>query len=403
MKTIISILAKPPFNFEVTAEDIRVYDEILKGYQQHMADETYCVLFANINFMLINRVVLDFLLSHLEADVKRGWNNTLTVNQPSEYIECLGLSWPVPNAELSGNHSQHLLSKVLLKKEQTHGINLNEKSCAPVPTLFGYVDDNLVQQLLNKNQLWNEDTTTSGLLFHGKNIHRTQLNLVMKAIELNLLQVGDLKMVHLLKIFTNTRTRYRLTLAWDLLFDNIHLQSYSQSTPQMVDDPVFNALSQHYSHQIKQGQPVGRYVYCCDPYYFHSYLMTHSRAKTPLLSECVTQSFAKTARTIQKIEAEIGKKVENGPPVFLARERKQFLRNLSQEELSMKHVLKRQEEVFVLSGEHVVNEKSVKGYLKQHGKTARVLASIGNIEYRSIFAKNAANDDGEAERKRAKM
>ncbi len=87
-----------------------------------------------------------------------------------------------------------------------------------------------------------------------------------------------------------------------------------------------------------------------DPYYFHSYLMTLSRAKTPCLSECVTQSFAKAAYKLQKIEASIGKKIENGPPVFLARERIQTIRDLMPQELDMRSVLKRQEECFLKDG-----------------------------------------------------
>lgn len=402
MKTIISILAKAPFNFVLSAEDIRIYEQILKDYQQHMADDTYSILFANITFMLSNRIVLDVLLSHLEADVKREWNPHLTVHQPNEYIECIGLTWPVPNADLYSNHSQHLLSRVLLRMEQTHGINRN-KDDAPVPTLFGYIENNLVQQLINKNELWNDDTTISGLIFHGKSTHRIQLYLVMKAIDINLLQVNDLKMKDLLAIFLNTRTRFDLTLAWDLLFDNTHLPTYSQHNSYNVDDPVFNALSEKYQHRIKSGQLVDSYVYGCDPYYLHSYLMTYSRAKTPCLSECVTQSFAKTARIIQKIEAEIGQKIENEAPVFLTRERKQCIKQLNQDEFSMRHVLKRQEEVFVLSGEHVVNEKSVKDYLTRHGKMSRVLAAVGNIEYRGLFVKQNSVDTSESERKRAKL
>ncbi len=73
-----------------------------------------------------------------------------------------------------------------------------------MPTLFGYVSPDLVRDLVSKNQLWNDETKISGLLFHGKCIHRLQLNLLMKAINLKMLDVGTLTMPDLLKLFTRT-------------------------------------------------------------------------------------------------------------------------------------------------------------------------------------------------------
>jgi hypothetical protein len=398
MKSITSILAKPPFNFFFTQEDITIFEQIHKNYKDRLASEEYSLLFANITFILINKQILDYLLAHLEAEIKQSWESTLGIHEPQEYISCLGLTWPLPSELLANNHSRHLLSKTLLKNERKHGINLDDNKGAPVPTLFGYVSPDLVAGLISKSQLWNDETRVTGLLFHGKQTHRIQLNLIMKAIELKILDVDQLKMPDLLKVFTTTRIRSRLTLAWDVLFDNINLDSYIKDEPTVYDDPVQNAISQHYSRNISEGSDVGRYVYCADPYYFHSYLMTHSRVRAPHLSECVTQSFAKSAYAIQRIESEIGQKIENGPPAFLVRERVHTLRGLQPHELDMRSVLKRQEECFVRDGKHVVDEKTAKAFDAKRGKLSRIINSIGNIEYRRVL-----NDDCEAEFKRAKV
>ena len=158
-----------------------------------------------------------------------------------------------------------------------------------------------------------------------------------------------------------------------------------------------NALPEHYPRQMKQGEAVKKFVYCYDPYYLHSYLMVHSRSRTPHLTECITKSFAKTACTVKSIEATIGKKVINGERVFVERERTIRYEDLSQSELDMPSVLRRQEEAIILFGNHIVEREQVKKHYKN--RSSRLIASQGNIQYRVIFKGHVESQLNQSENK----
>lgn len=398
MQPILTTLAMPPFAMEVTAEDHRIFNEIYQGYRHHNCSDDHSLLFANISFLLAKKSVLDHLLSHLEADVKAIWEDekhkpdtTLSLHQPSEFIDLFGLRWPVPSSELASNHSHYLLSRVLLQQEQAHHLNLDDGSGAPVPTFTGFINKEVAINIINNHQIWNEESKISGLFYHGKMTHRIHLYLVMKAMDLNLLDTGGLNIHDLLQIFTKVYTYYTTTLAWRLLFDNVLTEYNKTDLPHEFSDPIFAALSAQYPVNINEANTSQPYLYTCDPYFFHSYLMTHARELTPHLSECITQTFSKAALAIQRLERKEGKLYYYGESTDLtpALFKDRITVDLKPKQLKMKSVLKRQATFFANVDWHRVSAKDILADREEKGKNRRLNTqkSRAGLQYRILFNK----------------
>ncbi|WP_128130905.1 hypothetical protein [Legionella sainthelensi] len=64
----------------------------------------------------------------------------LELRKPKQYCSFMDLLWPSPDEGLTTNKTNNLLSKVLLYKEQKHGVNLNEtQTQTPVPSFIGFI------------------------------------------------------------------------------------------------------------------------------------------------------------------------------------------------------------------------------------------------------------------------
>lgn len=302
--------------FKFSEHDKEIYDDFVnqvRVYCGYSADEH--MLFANILFLLTNKLLADYLLSFLEADIKQLWEtekqhpaSVLSLHTRPAYTSRVELLWPKPTDALARNRSQNLLSRVLLKMEQRHGINTDYADTAPVPTFMGFVAQSDVVRLVQDKKLWNDDPKISGLFYHGKMIHRVQCYMLMKAAELGLLELDNITIPDLLNLLL---TKYNATdplckahLPWNVLLDGVIVDNNIQ-----YEDPWhLKKLVGLYPTTIESNTHDWPYIYGCDPVYFHSYLMSVSRKNTPHLSECLTQSFCKSAFKILNLEREIGLK-----------------------------------------------------------------------------------------------
>lgn len=378
-------------NIELQESDKEVYREMLNAFTIAIDGKNeHAALFADILFLLTNKKVVDHLLQHLEADVKAMWaaesknpSAQLALHQPKKQVRYAGLLWPHPEPELAANRSNHLLSRVLLKTEQAHGINLGELQSAPVPTFIGLVDQYGAEEIVRNRQVWNEESKLSSLFYHGKMLHRTQLCLIMKAIDLKLLDLGDLTIPTLLEVMARVPIGTPLRLVWNILLDNIES---IRNIKNIASDPFLSVLENQYPPVIYGNEYKHPYLYGCDPYFLHSYLMTVSREKTPYLSECVTQMFAKSAFAIQRLERKIGKKYDfNGyfrqlPPNIIIGTTK-----LSEQELHMDEVLKRQAYCFAEAGAHFLDASDIIADQRERGKKTDVRDSgTVTVQYRAI-------------------
>src|SRR3990167_11551723 len=101
MKPIIDTMALPPFNFQVTDEDKRIFNQIYADYIASYVSEDLSMLFTNITFLLINKTLLDYLLKQLETEVCVLWSaeseaSGLARHLPAAYVKRMNLLWPLP-------------------------------------------------------------------------------------------------------------------------------------------------------------------------------------------------------------------------------------------------------------------------------------------------------------------
>jgi hypothetical protein len=394
MQPMVDTMALPPFNFQVTDEDKRIFNQIYADYIASYISEDLSMLFSNITFLLINKTLLDYLLKQLEAEVCVLWSaeseaSGLARHLPAAYVERMNLLWPLPTPELASNHSGNLLSRVLLKREQVHQLNLDDGSGAPVPTFAGFVESDVANQVIANHQIWNDNTKIDGVFFHGKMTHRIQVQLMLIARELKLLDAGCDSAPNLLTTLVNTRTRFSKSLAWNLIFDNIDSDYYRKDFSGSHDDPVIAAIGKQYPRVINSLTNKSKYVYGCDPFYLNSYVMTCSRESTPYLSECVTKSFSKAALVVQSIEADLGNYIDN--KVIPDKYTKRPIKPLNAFKLKIEKVLKRQETYFLNNGAHLVNREKLREHQVRQGKVSRVVKSLQNVDYLRMFAKPDAH------------
>lgn len=379
--------------------DLEIYEEMHTEFTNCAnrigAYDEYVTLFANILFLLTNKLLLDYLLKQLDADVKAMWEREveyssarLALHRPKKDVSHFGLLWPYPEPELAENHSNHLLSKVLLKTEQAHGMNLGDLHSAPVPTFVGFVQPSQAKVIVDDRRIWNEEHKLSALFYHGKMTHRIQCYLIMKAVELKLLDLGDLTIPNLIELLTTIKIGNPPRLVWDLILDNV-ATVHNVIPSNMGRDPV-TALESRYAPVVNGREYGYPYLFGCDPYFLHSYLMTVSRVNTPYLSECVTQMFAKSAFAIQRLERKMGKKYDVD----------QYIRNhqwgttfrtteLTEPDLQMEEVLKRQAYCFADAGAHFIDSSDITADQIERGKQTAVRDSgVVNVQYRSLISKS---------------
>lgn len=304
MKTMRSILESAnQQQFQFNQLDLDLYNDYKEKLQIYCGSEN-TILFANILFLMTNKKIIDYLLKFLEDDVKKLWDisradpsKKIELHTPANYASFAGLRWPLPTPELASNHSGNLLSRVLLRMEQLHGVNVTDTASGPIPTFLGFIPERDADQVVKKNQLWNDDPRAVGLFYHGKMTHRIQWYLLMKAIDLGILETDGKQVPDIIKILLKRQTNARF-LPWDAIIDE------SVTNNNILHQDLFHLrkLGEHTPLTITSNNHENQYLYGCDPNYFHSYLMTISRAQTPYLSECVTQLFCKSAFTISRLE-----------------------------------------------------------------------------------------------------
>ncbi len=389
--------------FPLDAGAIAIFSHYNREFFTHGLDEERSMLFANISFLVSYRPLVDFLLGHLEAEVAARWReeqdddrrcSTLVVHSPQEFVNHFGLMWPMPKAELAQNRSRHLLSRVLLETEQRHQINMINDSSAPVPTFIGYIVSADAEKILAKNQLWNEDPKMSPLFYHGKMTHRIQLYFIMKAVELKIMDLGGMTVSDLLQTMATSHIpKYKETLAWNPLLDYVVTTRNIVSSQTRNSCQHMTALTHVYEPTIQSLPYESPYVYGCDPYFLHSYLMTASRSKTPHLSECITQIFCKSAFAIQAIEKRKGYAFHL--PDYYIRDTSMSTDNLvslSTKDLTMEAVLKRQALTYSVGGNHAIKVHDILIEQAESRKLQRIDAKTsfkslyGIVQYRSIFS-----------------
>ncbi len=388
--------------FKITQSDDEIYSGFYGEYKVRGLSDEDSRLFANISFLLTNKSIVDHLLKSLDEDVKKLWleeeinvSAALALHNPDEYASFFGLTWPVPKPGLADNHSNHLLSRVLLKMEQRHNINATYAKSAPVPTFLGVITHEDATKILVKHKrLWNDDPRMSGIFFHGKMMHRIQFYLLMKAVDTGLLDIGQLNISDIIKKLVNTKVDEYAPFydnAWNFLLDfNISDIHFTE-----VDRRNLLPLSKYFPPTINGNIYDKPYLFGCDPYFMHSYLMTASRAHTPYLSECVTQTFCKSALAIQELEKKLGFK-ENYSGYIDNKHSKTprtIRTKLTPNDMEMQSVLSRQAQTFATYGVHAVRFEHIVDAQKRTGKDSKIdrkrsvsSSSTGFIQYRSLFS-----------------
>ncbi|CZG86463.1 TPA: hypothetical protein JBD88_13555 [Legionella pneumophila subsp. pneumophila] len=357
----------------------KIYDEYLFYYQSRLPKDAHrhAPVLANVSVFLSNPSLITQALAVLEQEVKFLWdfeNSTRTadkqlkLNQSIQFCRFMNLLWPVPNEELISNKTNNLLSKVLLYREQKHGFNFDENlSQRPVPTFVGFVDKKEADKVLEKNQLWSEENKLSPLFFHGKETHRLQLNLIMIAVELGLLDIGGVSVVELKNILAKVKTQNDLPL-WDSVIDTVAVGDNAKmnlrhplilrKTPAIITDNM-----EHNS----------QYIYGMDPFYFHSYLMSIARKDYPYLAQCVTEKFCKSAFKLNQIENALGYKYGNDE-----------LRALGTNERDIMSTLERLAKAYntnihVITSEHILQYQQA----KKEGKAFNEVTNSKKLEIRA--------------------
>lgn len=307
MRSILESANLQPFKF--SQFDIDLYNDYQNQLKIHCGPENN-TLSANILFLMTNKALIDYLLKFLDDDVKKLWDETrnysstkIELHTPENYASYAGLRWPLPTPELASNHSSNLLSRVLLRMEQRHGINTTNTASGPVPTFLGFIESYDADDVVKRNQLWNDDPRVGGLFYHGKMTHRIQWYLLMKAIDLGMLETDGMQVPEVIKLLLQKQI-YTKTLPWDALVD----ESITNNNIVYMGMGHLRKLAENFPTTITANTDDKHYIFGCDPNYFHSYLMTVSRAATPYLSECVTQLFCKSAMTIHRLEMARGLK-----------------------------------------------------------------------------------------------
>lgn len=364
MKTILETLREK--EFQLTKTDILIYEEYLEIYSHPTELPKYATLFANISFLLSSRRVVEHLLTSLENNVKGLWEQEnklrtipLTLNTPNTFVEHIGLSWPLPKAELTQNKTQHLLSRVLLAMENKHNINIqNEDTYSPIPTIVGVVTNDEIKKVIAKQQLWNEEPKLASLCFHGKMSHRIQFYLLMEACNQKILDLENLTIINLIDLLSNEKNGNNSTF-WGVIVDAL---AVARNIPHLnilfKDSPNPEPLTTRLKPSINTDNQYSKdYVYAMDPYFLHSYLMTVAREKFPYLSECVTEIFCKSAFAAMNIENRIGYQIKLDrcwPPSLQPK-----LVEIPMDERTIEHSLARQAKCFRNFGVHVITPQDI--------------------------------------------
>lgn len=266
----------------INSADVDLYHSMYAEYLSRGLGDDDSRLFANILFLLTNKSMVDHLLKLLDAEVEQLWReeagsvgSVLTLHHPARYQTYFGLSWPVPTAKLAENHSHHLLSRVLLQTEQRNNINVTYARSTPVPTFLGVIThEDATQVLLKNKRLWNDDPRLSGIFFHGKMMHRIQFNMIMRAVDIGLLDVGTLTILDIIKKFVHTKVD-----AYSPFYDNPwnFLLDFNISDVHFTEQDRRNLapLSAYFPPTIDANKYDKPYVFGCDPYFLHSYAPGH--------------------------------------------------------------------------------------------------------------------------------
>ncbi|WP_115705725.1 LirA/MavJ family T4SS effector [Legionella sainthelensi] len=334
-----------------------LYQEYLEFYRKKFPN--HAPILANISVFLSDASLVAKSLQNLEQEVKFLWDlensnrnglQPLDLRKPKQYCSFMDLLWPCPEEELTTNKTNNLLSKVLLYKEQKHGINLHEtQTQRPVPSFIGFISEHEADEVLERNELWSEENKISPLFFHGKETHRLQFNLIISAVEQGILDIGELTIIELKTIFAKIKNSETNLPAWDLMIDTV---AVGNNAKMRKDHPL---LKRHIPTSITNAaEHNSPYIYVMDPFFFHSYLMTVASTNYPYLAQCIIEKFCKSAFKLNKIENSLGyENTSDGYP---------NLEELPQSKRSVMHTLERQASTYNKAAKHIVNSEHILQY-----------------------------------------
>jgi len=137
-----------------------------------------------------------------------GIDVSLYLRQSEPFI-FFNLPWPVLKSVSRHVKTFHILNKILLEKEQKHGINQDPDA----PVFFsGFVPADIASQYVKEGNIFSEYNYIGNLL-HGKYSHRLQWYIILTAIEQGLINTNGLSSKELLcestEVWTYLLDRYQ--------------------------------------------------------------------------------------------------------------------------------------------------------------------------------------------------
>lgn len=353
-----------PPEIQISALDKKIYEDFLEIYQdEHVPFET-AVVFANISFLLSSKQLLDYLLKNFEEDLKQIANKkSLSINPRREYsqVSYLGLAWPLPEEQMDQlpNDTQHIVNETLSMEEIHHEINSGK-----VPTFLGFLPQPEANEFVKNHILWNEDPRIAPLFYHGKFTHRIQFHLIMKAVDLGFIDFGsEIKSTaDILDALIDTRNNKGRPF-WNIILDTITVaRNFQHISAGPNPAPL---TTRGFKPQLSPADKYqDDYVFGMDPYFLHSYILSQNVNQHPILSECLTRVFCKTALEIQQIEKKLGYQIyinRTWPP-----SEEPELVPIADDSIS--GMMSRIEKVFYLNGAHVVTAADVVSHRESKGK-----------------------------------
>jgi hypothetical protein len=353
-----------PSEIQISALDKKIYEDFLKDYQDENVPFETAVVFANISFLLSSKQLLDYLLKNFEEDLKQVANEkALAINQRREYsqVSYLGLLWPLPEEQMDQlpNDTQHVVNETLSAAEMNHKINPGK-----VPTFLGFLPQPEANEFVKKHILWNEDPRIAPLFYHGKFTHRIQFSLIMKAVDLGFIDFGsEVKSVaDILDALIDKRNNKGRAF-WNILLDTVTVvRNFEHISAGPNPVPL---TKRGFKPQLSLAHKYPNdYVFGMDPYFLHSYILSQNVNQHPVLSECLTRVFCKTALEIQQIEKELGYQIyinRTWPPS----EQPELV---PIEDYSISGMMSRIEKVFYVNGVHVITAANIVNHRESKGK-----------------------------------
>ncbi|MCA9749626.1 MAG: hypothetical protein KC414_11025, partial [Romboutsia sp.] len=195
-------------------------------------------VFSDIFALLCDVKLCCKILYELNKDLRdsaQSINTTLDYASyiPKEYLYIEDLFFPGDKPiNLKLPRKYYLLNLLLLENEQKHGINLPdsdtlknfEAGIYPVPTFAEFVKHENAKKIIQDGHIFHEYPFLGNSLTHGKYTHRLQWYIIMKAIELKLIDPQNLTVKQILQESVEDN-KYNL-IPWNELFDKLYQREH---------------------------------------------------------------------------------------------------------------------------------------------------------------------------------